>query len=177
MILNNLKVGNRLALAFGLILLITAVIAGIGVWRLQELAVTTRQLGAEDSEKLKMAVQWRQTIDLNWIRTQASVLDVDTSRIPMWQAEMDKTSEITAASRKYLIENIRSDESKKLMANIDAAREAYRVPRAALLKRKLAGEDVMAAFERDLKPLAIAYSESVKQMEKRQQVLFDASLK
>ena len=72
MILNNIKVGSRLALAFGLILFITAVISGIGVWRLQELAGTTHQLGVEDSEKLKMAVQWRQTIDLNWIRTQAA---------------------------------------------------------------------------------------------------------
>ncbi|CDS50363.1 Methyl-accepting chemotaxis protein I (serine chemoreceptor protein) [Polaromonas sp. CG9_12] len=176
MILNNIKVGSRLALAFGLILLITAVIAGIGVWRLQELASTTRQLGVEDSEKLKMAVRWRQTIDLNWIRTQASVLDADTSRMAMWQAEMDKTSEITVASRKYLTEHIYSDEGKKLMLNIDAAREAYRTPRAALLKRKLAGEDVNATFERDIKPLAMAYSDSVYQLEKRQQVLYDVSL-
>ena len=177
MILNNIKVGSRLALAFGLILFITAVISGIGVWRLQELAGTTHQLGVEDSEKLKMAVQWRQTIDLNWIRTQAAVLDADTSRMATWQADMDKTSEITTASRKHLIEKIRSDEGKSLMANVDAAREAYRMPRAALLKRKLAGEDVTAAFERDLKPLAIAYSESVHQLEKRQQVMYDASLK
>jgi len=177
MILNNIKVGSRLALAFGLILFITAVIAGIGIWRLQELVHTTRQLGVEESEKLKMAVQWRQTIDLNWIRTQASVLDGNTSRIKMWQAEMDKTSEVTVASRKYLVETVVSDEGKKLIANIDAAREAYRTPRGALLKRKLAGEDVTAAFEQDIKPLAAAYTESIRVLEKHQQSMYDASLK
>ncbi|SFC75828.1 methyl-accepting chemotaxis protein [Polaromonas sp. OV174] len=176
MILNNIKVGSRLALAFGLILLITAVIAVIGVWRLQELAATTRQLGTEDNEKLKMAVQWRQTIDLNWIRTRAAVLDADTSRMPMWQADMDKTSEISLASRKRIIELVQSEEGKKLIANIDAAREAYRSPRAALLKKKQAGEDVAAALERDLKPLAIAYSESIRLLENRQQDIYDASL-
>ena len=36
--LANAKVGVRLAFAFSLILFITLVIAGIGVWRLQELA-------------------------------------------------------------------------------------------------------------------------------------------
>ena len=176
MTLNNIKVGSRLALAFGLILLITAVIAAMGVWRLQELATTTRQLGVEDSEKLKMAVQWRQTIDLNWIRTRALVLDADLSRAPMWQGEMDKTSEVTVASRKRLIELIQTEEGKKLIGNIDAAREAYRSPRAALLKKKQAGEDVAAALDRDLKPLAVAYSESVHQLEQRQQTLYDESL-
>ncbi|MFI5445991.1 methyl-accepting chemotaxis protein [Polaromonas sp. UC242_47] len=176
MTLNNIKVGSRLALAFGLILLITAVIAIIGVWRLQELGATARQLGTEDSEKLKMAVQWRQTIDMNWIRTRAAVLDADTSRMPMWQADMDKTSEISLASRKRIIELVQSEEGKKLIANIDAAREAYRSPRAAMLKKKQAGEDVTAALERDLKPLAIAYSESIHQLESRQQAIYDASL-
>ena len=176
MTLNNIKVGSRLALAFGSILLITAVIAGMGVWRLHELASITGQLGGEDNEKLDRAVQWRQTIDLNWVRTQASVLDADTSRMAMWQTEMDKTSEITVAARKYLTERILSDEGKTLIANIDEAREAYRTLRAALLKRKLAGEDMTAIFERDLKPLAMAYSTSIRQLEKHQQARYDASL-
>ena len=103
MTLNNIKVGSRLALAFGLILLIMAGISAMGVWRLQGLAATTHTLGTADNEKLKLAVQWRQTIDLNWIRTRASILDADTSRIPQWQADMDKTSEISTASRKRLI--------------------------------------------------------------------------
>ncbi len=174
--LNNIRVGNRLALAFGLILLITLATAAVGVWRLQALATITHQLGTEDSEKLKMAERWHQTVDLNWIRTRASVLDADVSRMPMWQAEMDKTSEITVASRKRLIELVQSEEGRKLIANIDAAREAYRTPRAALLKKKQAGEDVTAALDRDLKPLAVAYSETIRQLAVRQQEIYDASL-
>jgi methyl-accepting chemotaxis protein len=93
MTLNNIKVGTRLALAFGLILLIMAGISAIGVWRLQGLAETTRRLATVDADQLKMAVQWRQSIDTNWVRTRAAVLDADTSRLPMWQAEMDKSSD------------------------------------------------------------------------------------
>jgi methyl-accepting chemotaxis protein len=176
MTLNNIKVGSRLALAFGLILLIMAGISAIGVWRLQGLADTTHQLGTVDNEKLKMAVQWRQTIDLNWIRTRASIMDADTSRIPMWQADMDKTSEISTASRKRLIELIDSEQGKKLIAEIDAKREAYRTPRAAVLKRRQAGEDVTAVLERELKPLADSYSESIHKLEEFQQKIYDEAL-
>ena len=175
--LNDIKVGSRLAIAFGLVLLITALMAGIGVWRLQELVQTTRALALEDNEKLQLAVRWRQTIDLNWVRTRAAILDADTSRIPMWQADMDKTSEITTASRKRMIELEQTDVGKELIANIDAAREAYRTPRANVLKARMAGEDMSAALDRDLKPLAEAYVASILKLEQRQQALYDAALK
>jgi methyl-accepting chemotaxis protein len=175
--LNDIKVGSRLALAFGLVLLITAVITGIGVWRLQELAQTTRQLATIDNEKLQLAVQWRQTTDLHWVRTRAAILDSDTSRIAAWQADMDKTSEVTLASRKRIIELVQTDVGKQLIADIDAAREAYRTPRANVMKARKAGEDVTAALERDLKPLAEAYVNSILKLEQRQQAIYDATLK
>ncbi|MCW5670294.1 MAG: HAMP domain-containing protein [Hydrogenophaga sp.] len=175
--LNDIKVGSRLGIAFGLVLLITALMAGIGVWRLQELVQTTRTLAGEDNEKLQLAARWRQTIDVNWVRTRAAILDSDTSRIPMWQADMDKTSEITTASRKRMIELVHSDTGKGLLADIDAAREAYRTPRAAVLKARMAGEDMSAALDRDLKPLAEAYINSILKLEQRQQGIYDAALK
>jgi len=174
--LNNLKVGNRLALAFGLVLLITAIMAGVGVWRLQELAKTTQQLATIDKEKLLMAVQWRQTIDLNWVRTRAAALDSDTRRMAEWQASMDKTSELTLASRKRLLELVTSEEGKALIAKIDVAREAYRTPRAQVLKQHMAGEDVSAALDRDLRPLAEAYLQAIANLEAFQQTVYDRTL-
>ncbi|MCZ8294984.1 MAG: methyl-accepting chemotaxis protein [Hylemonella sp.] len=174
--IRDLKIATRLGLAFGAILVILMLCVGLGYWRLQELAATTRALGTVDNEKLKMTVQWRQTIDLNWIRTKAAMLDSDNSRMPMWQAEMDKTSETTLASRKRIIELVDSAEGKALIAKIDAAREAYRTPRANILKRKAAGEDVRDALEKELRPLSEAYLDSIHQLEKRQQAIYDAAL-
>ncbi len=174
--IRKLRIGKRLALAFGVILCILAISVAVGVWRLQELAVTTRALGSVDSEKLTLAVRWRQTIDLNWVRTRAAILDSDLSRIPGWQAEMDKTSEVSTASRKRLIEIADSDEEKALIAAIDVARDAYKTPRAAVLKRRMAGEDVSALLEKDLKPLATTYSDSISKMEQFEQSVTDAAL-
>jgi len=173
--MNKLKIGTRLSLAFGIILFILATSVAVGVWRLQELATTARALATVD-EKLLLAVQWRQTIDLNWIRMQAAVLDYDTTRIATWQKDIDKTSELTQAYRKRLLELAQSDQDKALLANVDAAREAYRTPRSNILKRKAAGDEVQDALQKELRPLADAYSDAIRKLEKIQQAQHDASL-
>ncbi|MDA8522844.1 methyl-accepting chemotaxis protein [Acidovorax sp. NCPPB 4044] len=177
MALHHLKVGTRLALSFGVVLAITAAIAAIGVWRLQALEDTTQQLTMEDNEKLRMAWQWRQSVELNWVRTRAAVLDSDTARIGTWQSEMDKTSEMTVASRNRLQALVTTEEGKRLIAQADTARDAYRGPRSALLKRRQAGEDVSASLGRDIQPLAERYIGAIQQLEQRQQALYDASVR
>ena len=175
--LRNLRIGPRLGLAFGVILLIVAASAAMGVWRLSEADAMTQRLGTVDRERQEVAMRWRQTIDLNWVRSQAALLDSDPNRIPRWQADMDKTSEITTASRKRLHELVQTDSGKRLLEEIDARREAYRTPRAALFKRRQAGEDVSTELERTLQPLAVAYSESIGKLEERQQALYAQALK
>ena len=171
--LNNLRVGTRLGLAFGLVLLITVAIAGIGVWRLHELTRVADQLTSTDNERLQAAVEWRQSIDLNWVRTRAALLDSDAGRLPAWQAEMDKTSESTNAARKVVERLVNSDEGRRMLAEIDKAREAYRSPRAAVFKRKAAGEDVAALVDSQLRPLAEAYSKTILTLEARQRKLYE----
>jgi methyl-accepting chemotaxis protein len=175
-LISNLKISQRLALAFGVILFLLATIVLVGVWRLKEVTATTHALITEDQEKLNMSVQWRQTIDLNWIRTRAAMVDPDLGKVKVWQAEMDKTSEISLASRKRLLELALSDEDKALIAKIDAAREAYRTPRANVLKRRATGEDVQAAVENDLKPLSETFIEAIKTLEQHERAIYDASL-
>ena len=171
--LSNIKVGTRLALSFGLVLFITALIAGIGIWRLQALAATTQQLTSTDNERLKAAQQWRQGIYQNWIRTRAALLDSGTSHLASWQAEMDQTSKDVDVSRKVVERLLQSDKGRELLADIDKAREAYRSPRADLFKRKAAGEDVGPLVDSQLKPLSDAYIRTLFALEERQQELYE----
>jgi len=174
--LRNMSIQVRLALAFGVVLLLLVISVGVGVWQMRELTATTRNLATTDSEKLQMAVRWRQTIDLNWIRTKAAIADGDAARVAAWQKEMDQTSEISTASRARVIELVQSPEGKALIKDIDDARAAYRTPRADLLKRRVAGEDVASALETQLRPLADFYSGTIQKLEDRQQKIYDESL-
>ncbi|HQQ71342.1 MAG TPA: methyl-accepting chemotaxis protein, partial [Alicycliphilus sp.] len=171
--LNDIKVGTRLALSFGLVLLITVVIAGMGVWRLQDLAASSARMTSTDNERLRATVQWRQGIDQNWIRTRAALYDQDSSRLPAWQAEMDKTSAGVDVSRKEVERLLQSDAGRAQIAAVDQAREAYRKPRADLFKRKAAGENVSTLVDSQLKPLSDAYIASLLTLEERQQMLYD----
>jgi len=173
MFLSNMKVGSRLGLAFGLVLCITMIISSIGIWRLQSLADVTEQLTSTDNERLQAAVQWRHAIDLNWVRTYAALLDSNGSHLAQWQAEMDKTSEAVQDARKTVERLIQSDEGRRMLQDIDKAREAYRSPRAEAFKRKATGEDVSALLESRLKPLAQTYSQALLALEQRQRMLYE----
>ncbi len=174
--LRNLRIGSRLAMAFSVILVFLIISIAVGVYRLNEIAKTTRQLATIDNEKLQLAVGWRNIIDLNWVRTQAAMYDGDPQHIDWWQKEMDKTSDAFNPSRKRLVELIESPEGKAILQEIDAARVAYRGPRDALVKRRKAGENVADALEKELRPLSETFSNLVLKLELRQKALYDASL-
>ena len=174
--LRNMAIGMRLAFAFGVIVLLLICSVGVGVWQMRELTATANTLATSDNEKLQMVVRWRQTIDLNWIRTKAAILESDPARIATWQKEMDATSEISTASRNRVLELIQSEEGKAMLKDIDDARAAYRNPRADLVKRRIAGEDVSASLQSQLRPLADTYTETLQKLEARQQKRYDESM-
>ncbi|EYC52703.1 chemotaxis protein [Hylemonella gracilis str. Niagara R] len=173
---NNYSIAKRLGFAFGLILLLLAISASIGVWRLQALAHTAREMGTTDNERLRQVATWRSAIELNWIRTRAALNETDTNRIKTWQTEMDQTSAMVTEVSKKAVAKITTEEGKALIAEVNKARENYRGPRAEILKRKLAGEDVSALVEQQLKPLSETYLGALQKLEDRQIELFNAKL-
>lgn len=175
--LRKLRIGQRLIMAFSIVLLIVAISAAVGVWRLDQANDATQRLGTVDKERQELAIRWRQTIELNWVRTEAALLEGDPARIKKLQAEMDKTSQVTASARERIQQLVQTDIGKQLIREIDERREAYRTPRGALVKRRLAGEDVSGELEKTLRPLADAYSDSIRRFEERQQQLYEKALK
>ena len=155
--LRNIGIAPRLALAFGAILLILAMSVGVGLWRLQQINDNTRQMGTVESEKLSLALRWNALIALNWTRTQAAVRDADTRQFPVWQDEIDKSTEAFGASQKRLRELSKGTSTEPLMAAVDTTRDAYRKVRSEILKRKQAGADVSAALENEVRPLSLKF--------------------
>ncbi|MFZ4286140.1 methyl-accepting chemotaxis protein [Variovorax sp. HJSM1_2] len=175
-VLRSMRIGMRLALAFAAILVILAACAGVGVWRLGELAKTTEAVATTDTERLRLATQWRQFIDLNWVRTRAMAMESDALRMEGWQTEMAKTSEETSVVAKRVAELVTSEQGQKFLANIQAARAKYSAARVDLLQRKQEGQDVFERVESELEPLAKAYSASIGVLADYQRKLYDDSV-
>ena len=159
--MNNLKIGARLSLAFGLILLITAAIAATGVWRLAVLKEASSRIATVEMERNALAQEWKAAIDLNWVRASASLKATDAGYIQSLTADMAATSQRASEAQKKLEALVDDPTEKALMERVAVTRKAYVDARAKLLDRKKAGEDVFALVDSDLKPLATAYLQSL----------------
>ncbi len=175
-VLRSTRIGVRLALAFSIILVILAACVAVGVWRIGELAKTTEQVATTDSERLRLATQWRQFIDVNWVRTRALAMENDALRMEGWQTEMAKTSAETNVVAKRVAELVTSDEGKKLLEDIQAARAKYSAARVDLLQRKQEGQDVFDRIQAELEPMAKAYSAAIGLLADYQLKLYNESV-
>ncbi len=155
--LRQLRIGTRVGATFGAILAIVTIGLAAGVWRIDNIAATADALGTTESEKLSLAIQWHDAVEMNWVRTLAAVRDADPSHLATWQGEMDATSEAITAIATRIQPMTQSAVENDLRKAIDAAREKYRQARSNLLKEKKAGANVTALLESDVKPKAEAY--------------------
>ncbi|MEO7117193.1 MAG: methyl-accepting chemotaxis protein [Caldimonas sp.] len=155
--LRQLRIGTRVGATFGAILTIVTIGLAAGVWRIGNIAATADALGTTESEKLSLAIQWHDAVEMNWVRTLAAVRDADPSHLETWQGEMDATSEAITAIARRIQPMTQSPAENDLRKAIDAAREKYREARGKLLKEKKAGASVTALLESDVKPKAEAY--------------------
>jgi methyl-accepting chemotaxis protein len=162
--MKNLNIGTRLGMAFGIVLLITALIGALGMWRLGTLRDANDSLAKVEIERTSLAQKWAANINVNWVRTSAVLRASDPAYIAILEKDMDDTSKIIGDVQKRLEVLIQDDKGKALVADIGKARELYRVPRADLLKKKTAGEDVSAAVSNDLRPLAEGYLKALARM-------------
>ena len=71
--MNQLKIGQRLAIAFGLVLTITVAIAAAAVWKLGSHQESTARMVQQDERQSKLAAQWAQNLRVSWSKVSASL--------------------------------------------------------------------------------------------------------
>jgi methyl-accepting chemotaxis protein len=155
--MNQLKIGTRLGLAFCAMLLITALIAVVAVWRLGTLADTSQSIATINLDRSMLAQRWTAYINLNWVRASAALKTSDPGYIDTLQKDMSATTKVTSDTQQKLESLLQDDKGKTLMADVARSRAIYLAARGALLEKKKAGADVAALVDRDLRPLAETY--------------------
>ncbi|XAH23154.1 methyl-accepting chemotaxis protein [Xylophilus sp. GW821-FHT01B05] len=158
----DLSVGTRLGLAFGAILLITAMIAAVGIMRIGDLQQAGERLATQEIEQQMLVEDWASDIRINWVRTEASLKAVDRGYIDQLKTDMDATSADIARKLKRIDTLVQDDTGHALLNAISTARGLYRDQREAIQRMQSGGEpDLMARVDRDLRPLAERYLKSV----------------
>ncbi len=166
--LSSLRLGPRLALGFGSIVLLGAAAVGFGIDRIATMRQLSEQLGTIDAEKLSMSERWGRAIESNAARSWAIFFSSDDELKKRIRAEMQEVVTTQTARLKRMQEIANSEADKRLLADISTQRDAYQALRSGLLKRKEAGEDVTAEVFEKLFPAANAYTAVVEKLIVRQ---------
>ncbi|AVO40830.1 methyl-accepting chemotaxis protein [Simplicispira suum] len=153
--LRTLRVGPRLGLGFGLILLITALTAGIGIWRIQTLAADSERVSTVEMERQAQVERWAAGLRLNWVRTEAFLKAIDREYMDQLNASTDATTRDIEQAVQRVHTLVTGDTGKNLLANVDAAQTTYTQRLAEIRELHRGGEpNVPSLVDKDLRPLA-----------------------
>jgi methyl-accepting chemotaxis protein len=167
--IKNWKIGTRLGLGFGAMVVLMICAVGFGLERIETLRKISGRLATTEAEKLALTESWVRAIESNTARTWVVFFSTDAAAIAKVKSEMQGTIARTTEGLKRIQELATSPEDKKMLEEISRFRDAYQAQRSQLLKRKEAGEKVSAEVVEKLFPTAQSYFDTVLKMAALQQ--------
>ncbi|WP_296948517.1 methyl-accepting chemotaxis protein [uncultured Massilia sp.] len=174
----NIKIGKRLGLGFSLILAMTVVIAVVGVWRLVEVAGSTRAMMDAPLAKERMITDWY-SLNFASIRRTAAIVKSSDPSLGAYFKEDSAASVKKAAELMKGIEPLIATEGPEhdLFARILEQRKAYSAGRDGAVKAKADGnvEEAAAILEQKFTPAAKVYQDLLQDLVTMQRASIDAT--
>jgi methyl-accepting chemotaxis protein len=163
---SQFNIGKRLAIGFSLTIAMAVLIAGVGVSRLDNVAVESTSVLAEPLAKERLISEWYMQIFAAVRRTAAIVKSSDTSLVAYFKEDAAATGARSTELIKQIEPLIASGEEQALFKKIGEQRKAYSNARDAAVKAKADGDVELAAriLDQQFAPTAKAYQESVQQL-------------
>ncbi len=156
--IKDLKLGIRLGVAFGLLLLITIGIAAMGIANISALQKSNEHIATSELKRQDLVQQWQTDIQMNWLRTEALLKANDAQYTAKLKKDMSAVVEVQSKRMDEVRNYLLPGKEKDLYDQAIAARDNYRVKRTELVKAKEAGQDVAAQTDADLAPVFSQYS-------------------
>ncbi|AYM96580.1 HAMP domain-containing protein [Acidovorax sp. 1608163] len=162
--IKDLKLGIRLGVAFGLLLLITIGIAAMGIANISALQKSNEHIATSELKRQDLVQQWQTDIQMNWLRTEALLKANDAQYTAKLKKDMSGVVEVQSKRMDEVRNYLLPGKEKDLYDQAIAARDAYRVKRTELVKAKEAGQDVAAQTDTNLAPVFNQYSGVLQQL-------------
>jgi methyl-accepting chemotaxis protein len=156
----DLKIGTRLGLGFGVLLVLMAGLAASGMWLLKDMGDATQFMVEDAIAKERLSSEWRSLTLANGIRTIASLKSSNAAEQKKLDDEIKATSVEVQAVLAQLEPQIRSESGKVMFREAFAARNEYVAARDAALRAKQAGdsEAAIALADEKVEPALNAYT-------------------
>jgi methyl-accepting chemotaxis protein len=141
----NMKIGRRLALGFGIILVAASIVVALGVWRLQGIAAATDAMMQQPLTKERLVSDWYRTIHTSVRRTTAIAMSSDSALANFFAEEHAAASKVSSAQQKGVAALLSSPEEKAVFDQLSVVRQDYIKHRDAITKAKADGNAAEAA--------------------------------
>lgn len=171
-VMNKLTIGTRLVLGFTFLLVLIAILGGLGVWRLEATELALADVTRLQSNE-RLVAGWDKNIALNTTRTIAAARSNDPETQRFFEQEMQETSRHGEQIHQQLRERLQDPQAVELFEQVLQLRARYRDARASALKAQEQGElDAGSHFiETQMQPLLKAYLQGVANLLSHQQEL------
>jgi methyl-accepting chemotaxis protein len=157
--LNNLKLGTRLGLAFAAIIVLSVIVVVIGITRLSAITESITLIGADRVPKVQKLADV--TDDLNLIARELrnALIWEDAAKSKAALETAGQARERIGKNLDALAATITSEEGKKSLAAMSAARSAYLPVQQKFMDTVLAGNKAEAVdmLDEKLRPAQLAY--------------------
>ncbi|HCP77034.1 MAG: hypothetical protein CML16_06415 [Pusillimonas sp.] len=173
--MHNLKISTRLVIGFAVMLLFIALVAGVGIWRVQSSDAMAQDLTETRLYNERNISKWHMLTALNGTRTIANAKLTDPGTIAYFQDMMKETAAEISKLQTAVEKSITDPQALKLFAVVQERRSEYVSKRnAAVQARKdrnfAASRDF---FENQLEGLLGGYTQSIQNLLAYQQNLIN----
>ncbi|MDD0837464.1 methyl-accepting chemotaxis protein [Curvibacter sp. HBC61] len=171
----RLRIGGRLALAFGILIVMMAFMVAEGVWRLQDIAGQTHQMMERPLTKERLVSDWYRTIHTSVRRTTAVVKSADPSLAAFFAEENAAASKVSSQQQKDLEALLETPEEQAVFKQLLVHRVAYIKARDAITASKTtaSAEEVERLFKQDFQPAGVNYLASLQSLLDQQRKAID----
>jgi methyl-accepting chemotaxis protein len=158
---NNMKIGKRLAMGFGLLLVLSIVITAIGLLQLHAVAKASREMMEVPLTKERLISDWSRYIAIAVVRTVAVSKSSDESLAIFFKAEAADSASASTELIKKIEPLLQSREEKDLFQQLMEMRKDYSASRDGVMKLKSEGkaEAASALLSEKFIPIAAKYKD------------------
>ncbi|CAM3882880.1 methyl-accepting chemotaxis protein [Castellaniella denitrificans] len=122
--MRNLKIGTRLALGFGLIIILLLIMSGIGAWRMIDSQRANDNLEERQAANA-LILQWARQVEVNANQALAAANLTNPDVLAVFKKGMDASDKQAADIRAKIEAMITSPEAKALYASTMKVRDTY----------------------------------------------------
>ncbi len=175
--MKNLKIGARLGLGFGVLLLLASAMAVIGGWQLTRVGEATDAMVSQALVRERLASEWLAETGANAARTLAAARTREEAQGKLLAADIKAGSERISKLQAKLQEIATLPEEKQLFATVAERRKDYLAAREQVMRDKAGAsvDDTQRAVDLNLKPALGAYVDSIGAVLMFEQAAIDAS--